>query len=265
MFFIELIGRLAGPEVLAALAALFTALGPAIMALAKRRETQDTLETSALPESRTDAPGSHSVEELELVTREQSGEATESPNSTRVHYYHAEAAALSGELRLPVPRAATKSESTEELTTAASQNRGAKMLVCYAILLAIFGLITAIHYWNAIKQREDLAFTMIGLLLTMVAGMFVQVITSNYRASTPLFHVTASQLAYPLLFSPIVFYPVWALTTGGSQHLFAFYAAFLDGYFWESVVSSAKPVAVEAPAGRSGRRRRKAPVAAQPA
>jgi len=163
----------------------------------------------------------------------------------------------------------TRVERNIEVTTAppALAHRGSTMLVCYAVVLLIFGAIAAIHYWDAIMLREDLAFTMGGLLLTMVAGMFVQVITSNYKASSPLFHVTASQLAYPLLFSPIVFYPVWALTTGGSQHLFAFYAAFLDGYFWESVVSSAKTVNVDAGDSNAPprRRRRKLPVTPQPA
>jgi len=173
---LEVLAKAIAPDVLAALAAIITALAPAILAVHKNAKGKVTWKGA--------------------------------------------------------PR-----EPTDETV----ESHGSKVLGGFAIILIAFGAIAIAHYWEIIKQREDLAFTVIGLLLTMVGGMFVQVLTANYKSGSPLFQVTASQLAFPLLFSPIVFYPVWALTTSGSQHLFSFYAAFLDGYFWESVVSSAKP------------------------
>lgn len=217
MFILELIARLAGPEVLAVFAALLTALGPAVLAF--RKGKGHVIWSSGSPEPVNEP-----------------GESKES--GTEVTYASA-----------PIQRKIGPKGRTPD-------SRGSTMLASYAVVLVIFGTIATIHYWDLIKQREDLAFTMGGLLLSMIAGMFVQVITSNYKASSPLFHVTSSQLMYPLLFSPIVFYPVWALSTGGSQHLFAFYAAFLDGYFWESVVSSAKPPNNDHPTGKPRGHRR---------
>jgi len=50
---------------------------------------------------------------------------------------------------------------------------------------------------------------------------------------------------YPLtwektLFSLVVFYPIWALVADAPRNLFAFYAAFLNGFFWETVVANAR-------------------------
>lgn len=118
---------------------------------------------------------------------------------------------------------------------------GAKFLIWFLLVVLAFGCYSAYRYWPQISRDTDLYMLALGLLLTMAAGMFVQVLGTNHRAGRPLFDVTASQLIFPLLFALIVFYPIWVLTsssaTGG---LFPFYAAFLNGYFWESVVSTAK-------------------------
>jgi hypothetical protein len=74
----------------------------------------------------------------------------------------------------------------------------------------------------------------------MAAGMFVQVLTTNYRHERPLLEVTPAQLVFPLLFSPIVFYPIWLVGGDRGPGAFPFYAAFLNGYFWQSVVSAVK-------------------------
>ena len=78
------------------------------------------------------------------------------------------------------------------------------------------------------------------LFLAMAGGMFVQVLTSNYRTGKGLFDVAASQLIYPLLFSIIIFYPIWAIATSGTNNFFAIYAAFMNGFFWETVVANAQ-------------------------
>jgi hypothetical protein len=54
-------------------------------------------------------------------------------------------------------------------------------------------------------------------------------------------------LIFPILFSVIVFYPIWSIATTNPRGFFVFYAAFLNGYFWENVVSS-----IKAPPGASG-------------
>jgi hypothetical protein len=202
----EVIAKVAGPEVLAALAAFFTAAAPAILAFRKNKKARLTW-------------------------------------------------------------SADSSEPKDETL----QRRGSRLIVGYAVILVIFGAITVIHYWDMIKQQQDTAFSGVGLVLAMVGGMFVQVLTANYKAGDPLFHVTTSQLVYPLLFSPIVFYPVWMLHAGasnqGSNHVFAFYAAFLDGFFWESIVSSAKPRNSEPkklPRNPRHKREKNAPITAQP-
>jgi hypothetical protein len=117
-----------------------------------------------------------------------------------------------------------------------------KLLLCFAGVVLCFGGSAGIHFWNQISVSGDKMYLALGLLLTMVAGMFVQVITSNYKAgASSLFAVTTAELIYPVLFSPIVYYAIWAVASASSSAgVFSFYAAFLNGYFWQSVVTSAQ-------------------------
>jgi hypothetical protein len=107
------------------------------------------------------------------------------------------------------------------------------------------------HYWDQIAKHDYDITIIIGLLIMMVAGMMVRVLTTNYQEKRPLFSVTASQLIYPMLFSPIVFFPIWSLSSGDHGGIFPFQAAFLNGYFWESAIASARPVAVSSTAGQN--------------
>jgi hypothetical protein len=119
---------------------------------------------------------------------------------------------------------------------------GTKVLLVFATIVGLFGLIVLRTYWPQImdpNNRDNVLFA-VGLVLAMIAGMFVQVIASNYKAGKPLFDVTASQLIFPTLFSIIVFYSVW-VTADATKTLFSIHAAFLNGYFWESVVSAMQP------------------------
>jgi hypothetical protein len=115
------------------------------------------------------------------------------------------------------------------------------VLIAFVCVVAVFGLATLVHYWPTIRGSSNDIYYAVWLFLTMVGGMFVQVVTANYRSGQQLFHVEASRLVFPLLFSLVVFYPIWSLTADAPRNLFAFHAAFLNGYFWESVVSAAKP------------------------
>jgi hypothetical protein len=117
-----------------------------------------------------------------------------------------------------------------------------QLLLGFACIVFFFGGSAAIHYWQRLYLTADKFYLALGLFFTMVAGMFVQVITSNYKAgATSLLSVTTAQLVYPVLFSPIVYYAIWAVASvSASAGLFSFYAAFLNGYFWQSVVTSAQ-------------------------
>jgi hypothetical protein len=129
------------------------------------------------------------------------------------------------------------------ITTLTGQlDASGKLLLCFAGVVVCFGGSAVIHFWNQISVSGDKMYLALGLFITMVAGMFVQVITSNYKAGTSnLFAVTTAQLIYPVLFSPIVYYAIWAVASASSSAgVFSFYAAFLNGYFWQSVVTSAQ-------------------------
>jgi hypothetical protein len=116
-----------------------------------------------------------------------------------------------------------------------------QLLLTFAGIVLYFGGSATIHYWHQISFAADKFYLALGLFLTMVGGMFVQVITGNYRVgAVSLFTVTTAQLIYPLLFSPIVYYAIWAVASSSSAGVFSFYAAFLNGYFWQSVVTSAR-------------------------
>jgi hypothetical protein len=116
-----------------------------------------------------------------------------------------------------------------------------QLLLTFAGFVLYFGGSATIHYWHQISLAADKFYLALGLFLTMVGGMFVQVITGNYRVgAASLFTVTTAQLIYPLLFSPIVYYAIWAVASSSSAGVFSFYAAFLNGYFWQSVVTSAR-------------------------
>lgn len=117
---------------------------------------------------------------------------------------------------------------------------GTTVLIVFTIILVLFGAMTIVRYWPVVTQRADSIFFATWLLLTMIGGMFVQVVSSNYRAGRELFNVSRSQLIFPLLFALIVFYPVWAIGASSPHSLFSFYAAFLNGFFWETVVAGAR-------------------------
>jgi hypothetical protein len=116
----------------------------------------------------------------------------------------------------------------------------APVLFVFAAIVVLFSAVALWRYWPQIQALGDYLFLGGGLLLMMIAGMFVQVLTSNYAENKSLFQVSPSRLLYPLLFSPIVFYPIWLVGDKEGARLFSFYAAFLNGYFWQSVVAAAK-------------------------
>jgi hypothetical protein len=104
-----------------------------------------------------------------------------------------------------------------------------------------FGALITVRYWDLVRQNEDLLYLGFGLFLAMVAGMFAQVLSSNRRSGNSLFSVSDSQLVFPLLFSIVVFYPTWIVVASAPHSFFSVYAAFVNGYFWESTVSAVRP------------------------
>lgn len=121
-----------------------------------------------------------------------------------------------------------------------------QLLFGFACIVFYFGGSAAIHYWQRMYLTADKFYLALGLFFTMVGGMFVQVISANYKSgAASLFAVTTAELIYPVLFSPIVYYAIWAVASASaSAGLFSFYAAFLNGYFWQSVVTSAQKASV---------------------
>jgi hypothetical protein len=143
----------------------------------------------------------------------------------------------------PITKAAAKRASREvrRTRTRSRLEPGQRVLVGFAVIVLAFGAVTVVRFWPEIKRNENLFYYGGWLFLVMLFGMFVQVIAANYRSGKPLFEVTASQLIFPVLFSIIVFYGVWVTASSAQGGLFPIYAAFLNGYFWESVVSATKP------------------------
>jgi hypothetical protein len=124
---------------------------------------------------------------------------------------------------------------------AAPDAGGAAYLLIFAGLAAVFGLFCITYYWRTISARADDAIFLVGLFLAMIAGMLVQVVAMNYRQGRGLFSVNRDQVVFPTLFAIMVFYPIWAVAAAAPKGFFVVHAAFLNGYFWESIVSSAKP------------------------
>jgi hypothetical protein len=114
-----------------------------------------------------------------------------------------------------------------------------QVLSGFSLLVIIFATAALVHYRALLNA--DLVFLAVGLLFAMMFGMFVHVLVSNRKENRPIFEVSRSQLIFPLLFSPLVYYPIWAAASNHPSS-FSVYAAFLNGYFWEHVVSSVKPL-----------------------
>jgi hypothetical protein len=117
---------------------------------------------------------------------------------------------------------------------------GSAVLVVFLIVVLAFGAISIFKYWSQIVANRDDLFFFGWLLLSMIAGMFARVLADNHKNGCDLLDVRASQLVYPLIFTVLVFYVVWAMVSTAPHNFFAIYAAFLNGYFWETVVSQAK-------------------------
>lgn len=126
---------------------------------------------------------------------------------------------------------------------------GYHVLLVFTGVVVVYGILILIRYREVLLQRQDELLFAFGLFLVMVGGMFAQVIVSNYRADKPLHKVSGSQLLFPMLLSPIVFYVIWASAASAPRGYFAVYCAFLNGYFWESTVSKVNPPP-HLPAGR---------------
>lgn len=125
-------------------------------------------------------------------------------------------------------------------TSSDQSSTGKWVLLTFLSISILFGAFSIHHFWDKIKAQQESIFFGVGLFLFMTFGMFVQVLRSNYQNQKKILDISATQLLYPLLFSVIVFYPIWVLGSSASDSAFAIYAAFLNGFFWETVVSNAQ-------------------------
>lgn len=126
-------------------------------------------------------------------------------------------------------------------------NSGRNILYAFAVVVGLVGAFSLYHYWGQIFRSMDDVLYVVWLVLTMFFGMFVQVLYSAYRERRRLDDVTKTQLIVPLLFSIVVFSPIWSIATSSQRGFFVFQAAFLNGFFWESLVTAAKPPKPPAP------------------
>ena len=117
---------------------------------------------------------------------------------------------------------------------------GRIVLLAFTALVLIFAVVTVVTYWEVIASNIDNVYFLVWLFFAMVGGIFAQVLVNNYRHGLPLLSVSASELVFPLLLAPIIFYSVWAVASSAPQTAFAFYSAFVNGFFWENVVASVK-------------------------
>jgi hypothetical protein len=120
----------------------------------------------------------------------------------------------------------TLGEADSELAVTDQQrprtSKNAKFVLWpFAAVVGIAGLLTLIHYRDVIAHNQDSFYFWVWLFIFMVAGMFVQVIASNHRAGRALLDISASQLVFPVLFSVVVFYPIWAIAASASHSFFS--------------------------------------------
>ena len=113
------------------------------------------------------------------------------------------------------------------------------ILALFGIVVLIHGILTFIFNFNKIKVIIGEISFALWLFFTMIFGMFVQVLSRNYREKRKLFQIGWEQLVFPLLFSIIIFYPIWGIISSSNKSYFSFYCAFLNGYFWENIVAEA--------------------------
>jgi len=115
-----------------------------------------------------------------------------------------------------------------------------RLLVVFSIFVTVLGIATAATNWDYILSHQADVFYFVWLVTVMVFGMFAQVLDENIREGRSWHQLTATELLLPTLFSIVVFYPIW--NSVASRHgYFSFYSAFLNGYFWKTIVASVKP------------------------
>lgn len=117
---------------------------------------------------------------------------------------------------------------------------GVAVLLVFLLVVFVLGAIVLVSNWKQLLEHRDMVLGAAVLLVAMIGGMFARVIARNYELGHEPFDLKASQLLYPLVFSVIVFYPIWTQSGATGPSFFAVHAAFLNGYFWESVMSAAQ-------------------------
>jgi hypothetical protein len=114
------------------------------------------------------------------------------------------------------------------------------VLCAFAVIVIAYGAATAYLNWDKLVAEKESLFFGAWLFLAMVGGMFAQVLQSATKEGSDFSNISASQLLFPLLFSIMVFYPIWAVGTSASNNFFAIYAAFVNGFFWKTVVANTR-------------------------
>jgi heme/copper-type cytochrome/quinol oxidase subunit 2 len=116
------------------------------------------------------------------------------------------------------------------------------------IVLTVFSLVTAIgagvavwFYWKQIKAQLPGILEAGGALVVLVGGMIARTVMSNLDAGQPPLDGGWWHWLRPLLVSPIVFGSMWFSIPKEQRSLaFLLYSAFVNGYFWQSVLEGTR-------------------------
>ena len=98
---------------------------------------------------------------------------------------------------------------------------GFVIIKIFAVVVLLFGAFSAYWYRAVILANQELIFYAAWLVVVMIFGMFVQVLATAYRENKS-FRIRAADLVLPLLFSIVVFYPIWAIATTAAKSFSSF-------------------------------------------
>lgn len=116
------------------------------------------------------------------------------------------------------------------------------------IVLTVFSVVAAIamaaalwFHWNQIKAQLPGILEAGGALVVLIAGMIARTVMSNLDAGQPPLDGGWLHWLRPLLVSPIVFGSMWFSLPKEQRSLaFLLYSAFVNGYFWQSVLEGSR-------------------------
>lgn len=116
-----------------------------------------------------------------------------------------------------------------------------RFLQGFLLVCIVFAIVILLIYRDSLPGLRDHIVIGVALYLLMVGGMLAGTIKKNYEKTKSLTKgPEVEELWPPIILSPLAFFPVW-LSKTDEKLAAAFYAAFLNGFFGEELVSALKP------------------------